>query len=159
MNIPESQRQTARNSRWPSETLSSVFQHDLNDEDEDQGIYEGGGCQENSDRCKTLFNMWLWEKGEPLGSMSISYLCRCLPFGGNDPCGVGATALHTYLYIHTYSIYILIIHIFRQLTEIQYGYTLNISCEGRNKSQNSDLDVYYEWISEFSSQNGPGIQE
>ena len=92
--------------------------------------------------------------------MSISYLCRCLPFGGNDPCGVGATALHTYLlYMHTYSIYILIIHIFVQLTEIQYGYTLNISCEGQKKSQNPYLDFYYEWISEFSSQNGPGIQE
>ena len=107
------------------------------------------GFMREADVKKTLFNIWLWEKGEPLGSMSISYLCRCLPFGGNDPCGVGATALHTYLYIHTYSIYILIIHIFRQLTEIQYGYTLNISCEGRKKSQNSYLDFYYEWISEF----------
>ena len=35
-----------------------------------------------------------------------AYLCWCLPFGGNDPCAVAATPLHTYLYTYIHLSYI-----------------------------------------------------
>ena len=49
------------------------------------------------------------EKGEGATYIWEAYLCWCLPFGGNDPCAVAATPLHTYSYIRTYIYHISIV--------------------------------------------------